>query len=141
MFFDRAPSEILYVVRMDYNAAANAPGGADIDFYLKGFFKHTDASGSGVTLNTCAVTKVGGNARLTFAVESSLNGNGTNGGGNNRQVAPSSGVGTFGTVDVAVPGGAMAPADKIGVWVKLAAADGAAALNESWVLGFQGQTT
>ncbi len=139
VFFDKTPSEILYVVRMDYNTAANAPGGADIDFYLKGFFKHTDASGSGLTLNTCAVTKVSGNARLTFALESSINGSGTNG-ANNRQVAPSSGVGSFGTVDVAVPGGALAPADKVGVWVDLAAANGAAALNESWVLGFQGQT-
>jgi hypothetical protein len=140
VFFDKTPSEILYVVRMCYNAAANAPGGADIDFYLKGYFKHTDASGSGLTLNSCAVTKVSGNVRLTFALDSAINGTGTNGVGNNRQVAPSSGVGSFGTVDVNVPGGAMTPGDKMGVWAKLAAADGAAALNESWVLGFQGQT-
>jgi hypothetical protein len=141
VFFDQEVSEIMTVVRMDYNTAANAPGGADLNFYLKGYFKHTDASGSGLTLNTCKVTKVSGNSRLTFALDTALNGSGTNGGGNNRQVAPSSGVGSFGTADVTTPSGAvMAPGDYIGVWVKLAAAGGAAALNESWVLGFQGQT-
>jgi hypothetical protein len=141
VFFDRTPSEIMTVVRMDYDAVANPPGGETINFYLKAYFKHADASGSGLTLNTCKVTKPSGNARLTFAVDTALNGSGTNGVGNNRQVVPSSGVGAFGTADVDVPAGAtMDPGDIIGVWVKLAAAGGAAALNESWVLGFQGQT-
>jgi hypothetical protein len=126
---------------MDYNSAADPPGGVDRNFYQKGYWKHTDASASGLTLNTCTVRKISGNARIAFAIDTSLNGSGTNGVGNNRQVAPSTGVSAFGTADIATPGDAtMAPADYIGMWMRLEALDGALALNETWVPSLQGQT-
>jgi hypothetical protein len=143
VFFDKTPSEIMYVVRLDYDSAAEAPGGSDLNFYEKGYFKHTDASGSGLTLLTCSVTEVADpSARVTFALDTAINGSGTNGGGNNRQVAPVAGVTAFDSAAKTVPGGAtMAPADIIGVWIALAADAGAAALKTTWTPGFLGTTT
>lgn len=142
-FFDKAPSEILDIVRMDYDSVANPAGGAEKDFYQKLFFKHTDVSASGLTLTTCKVVLSSNpGSRVKTAITTAINDTGTNGGGNNRQVAPSSGVGSFDTSDKTVPGGALlAPTDKVGVWMELVDAGGAAALNTTWTPNFQGQTT
>jgi hypothetical protein len=142
VFFDKTPSEILYVVRTGYDSSANPAGGATINYYEKGYFKHTDASGSGITMTACAVSLVTNpSSRVNFALDSAINGSGTNGVGNNRQVAPSSGVSAFDTADKDVPGGgSLAAGDIIGLWMQLIDAAGAAALNTVWTPKIQGQT-
>jgi hypothetical protein len=141
-FFDKTPSEILDIVRMDYNSAADVAGGSERDFYQKLFFKHTDASSSGLNLTSCKIVLTSNpSTRVKTSIESTLNGSGTNGIGNNRQIAPSAGVGTFDTSDKTVPSGAvLTPGDKIGLWMELVDAAGAPALNTTWTPGFQGQT-
>jgi hypothetical protein len=142
-FFDVGPSEILDIVLMGYDSVADVASGSERDFYQKMFFKHTDASGSGLSLLTCAVAIAEDlSARVSTAIESSLNGTGTNGVGNNRRVAPSSGVGTFDTSSKSVPGGGtMTPGDRIGVWMKLADVAGATELTGTWTPSFSGVST
>ncbi len=136
IFFDKTPSEILYVTRFDYDCAANPAGGGEVDYYNKGFFKHTDASGGGGSLTACVV-KIGSNPTtyMKFGLDAAVNGTTANGGGNNRKVAPA-GI-SFDVTDQNVPGGGTLTAgDRIGVWGKLALPNGAAALNSNWTPRF-----
>jgi hypothetical protein len=143
VFFDKTPSEIMYVVRMDYNTIANPFGGASEDTYTKGFFKHTNASGSGLNLTGCVVKEIADpQATMTFAIGTALNDTQTNGGGNNRNVAPGAGVTTFDNGDKNVPsGGVMAPNDTIAFWPKMTRAAGSEALKTTWTPGFTGSST
>jgi hypothetical protein len=141
VFFDKTPAEIMYVVRMDYNSQANPPGSPEIDFYEKGYFKHTNAGGSNLTLSECAVLLAAGPVtRVAIALDTSPNGSGSNGAGNNRQVAPASGVTSFDGATKAVPGGVLAPGSAIGVWMRLADPGGGPGLSTTWTPGFQALT-
>jgi len=142
VFFDTAPDEIMYVVRTGYDTQSNAPGGLEIDFYEKGYFKHTDASGSGLTLTSCVVALGDAPAgRVATALDAAVNGSGSNGAGNNRRVAPVTSVTGFSESDKVVPGGSLAPGDTVGVWMKLIddPATGRA-LRETWTPVLQAVT-
>lgn len=142
VFFDKTPTEIMYVVRMDYATIANPFGGASEDTYTKGFFKHTNASGSGLSLTGCKVTEgADPQATMTFAIGTALNDTQTNGGGNNRNVAPGAGVTAFDNGDKNTPsGGVMAVNDTIAVWPKMTRAAGSEQIKTTWTPGFIGTT-
>lgn len=139
VFFDKSPSEIMSVVRLGYDLEADIPGGSDFDYYMKMFAKHTDASASGLTLTSVEV-KEGADptATVTFGLDAALNDNYSNGGGNTRLDAPAGIV--FDNADKAVPGDELAPADYIGIWVKITLVDGAASYKSTWTPRLQGQT-
>lgn len=138
MYFDRSPDEILQVRRPFYNAAANAPGGGAVDYYEKLFAKNTHATLS--LLSAKVAEQADPSASVSFALETVVNGTGTNGAGNNRKVAPSSGVGTFDSTEKDVPGTQLTATQVIGVWLKLSLADGGAALKSTYTPRLKGNT-
>jgi len=83
-------------------------------YYEKIFIKnaHGTLALTGATIAIAADTP----GILTTALEASLNGTGTNGGGNNRQVAPAGF--TFDATTKAVATGNLTPGDAQGVWLK-----------------------
>lgn len=137
MFFEKTPSEIMQCRRIHFDEKANALGGADKDSYDKVFIKNTHAT---LALSNAAVSEVvsGISTKATFALDAAVNGSTTNGGGNNRNVAPS---GTFDSAAKSVPGGNLEPSDAIGVWCKLTLNDGDAAQNSFYELQIEGTTT
>ena len=138
-YFELSPNEALEVRRAFYNAAADPPGGSALNYYEKCFFKNCHAT---LTLTGATVKEFADPSGLmTFTLETTNNGTGTNGGGNNRKVAPSSGVGSFSSSDQNPSGSALVAADTCGVWLKLALAAGQAAQNTSYTLELTGTTT
>lgn len=145
ILFDKTPSEIMYVVRIDYDDSAEVPGGSDITIHVKGFYKHTDASGSGLSALACKVKEFADPTGVkTFALATALNDSGTNGGGNNRQVAPVSGVTAFNNADKDTPDNpydpTMDPGDAIGLWQAFFLEAGRTAIKSSWTPAFQFST-
>lgn len=148
MFFDKTPNEITDIVRVDYDSSADVAaisGGSDRDFYVKVFFEHTDASGSGLTATSCVVREAQDPTGLnTFGLDDEINLS-TDNGAFNRQVAPA-GI-TFDNADKDVPGAYpdfnpwLTPGDRIGVWIKLHRVAGAAAVKSFWMPQFRFQTT
>jgi hypothetical protein len=138
MLFDKAPAEILTVYRIHETEAANQSGGAAKDSFDKIFVKNTNAT-TALTESVVKEIATGLYAKETFALEAAINGTGTNGAGNNRNVAP--GALTFDSADKAVPGGNLDINDAIGVWVKLSLAAGDAAQNSFYELEVSGKTT
>lgn len=137
-YFDRSPDEILQVRRPFYNAAANAPGGGAVDYYEKLFAKNTHAT---LSLLSAKVAELADpSASISFALETVVNGTGTNGAGNNRKVAPSSGVSSFDSAEKDVPGTQLTAGQVIGVWLKLSLADGGAALKTTYTPRLTGNT-
>lgn len=134
-FFEKAPTEILEARRPFYNAAA---GVLAVAYYEKCFVANT--AGADTLLSASVSEALDPTGLVTFALETSLNGTGTNGGGNNRQVAPSSGVGTFDSSSKSVTGGSLAPGDTQGVWLKLALGIGEITQNSSYVPRLAGST-
>lgn len=150
VFFDQTPSdpyqasEVLTVTALWYLAAADPALAAEIDYYVKLFWKHTDASASGKTLTAAQVIEASDPlARGTFALVTAVDDSGTNGVGNNRTVAPTSGVTAFdgSAKDLPDPYNELAPGEAIGVWLKLAAAAGALAGYSTYRPQLQGNTT
>lgn len=81
---------ILQARKPFYNAAT--PASSSVSFYEKVFFKNTNGT---LSLTSAQIIKqTDATGKITFALETTLDGTGTNG-ANNRQVAPSSGVGSF----------------------------------------------
>lgn len=123
MVFELTPDECLEVRRICYNPQAAAAGGLDRSFYDKVFVKNLHATDdlTAAVLSEYADTP----NRLSFAMETTLDGTGDNGGGNNRTVAPASGVGTFSSAAKSiVSGGTLAAGVAQGVWALLALQDG-----------------
>lgn len=130
---------ITEVRRIHYAAVADVAGGSDRDFYEKIFCKNEHGSLS--LLNAEIKENSDPSSKLSFALETSVDGTGTNGVGNNRQVAPSSGVSSFDSSDKAVPGTDLASGEAIGIWTKLTLAAGTAAAKTSYGLRATGNTT
>jgi hypothetical protein len=85
-----------------------APG----DYYIKGFWRNSNTSG--FTLTSAEVQQFDDpETRITHALASSINDSGSVA---NRLTSPGF---TFNDSDKAVPGGSLAPTDRIGVWFKL----------------------
>lgn len=109
--FDQSPSKIVTI----YRPNTSAPTGTTV--YEKIFVKNTHATDSLTTAQIAEV--VGGSAgHVEFTLETTKNGSGKNGVGNDWTVAPSSGVGTFDSSTKSVPTGTLAAGDRIGVWLK-----------------------
>jgi len=137
-YFELAPTEALEVRRAFYNAAADPPAGSAKTYYEKCFFKNCHGS---LTLTGATVKENADPSGLvTFTLETTNNGSGTNG-ANNRQVAPVSGVGTFSSADQNPAGSQMDAADRVGVWLKLSLAAGTAAQNTTYTVELTGTTT
>ncbi len=137
MVFEKSPSEIMTVARLFIGATAEDIEGASVSFYQRVYYKHTDASGSGLPLvdATIAETTDGAEAvsgDITFDVDTALNTSSDNGAGNNRQVAPTGY--TFNDTTKAAPGTGNIPAGSYwGVWLKLTVPAGLADLNTIYV--------
>lgn len=136
-YFDKLPTEVMEVRRVFFDAAADAPGGAERQYHDKVFFRNTHAS---LALTTAKVRELSDPSGLiTFGLATTVNDNGTNGAGNNRLVAPS-GI-SFDNADKSVPGGgSLGPGAAIGVWLKLTLAAGAAAQKTTYQLRLEGNT-
>jgi hypothetical protein len=77
---------VLEIRRPFYDAAADAAGGAQREYHDKCFFKNNHGT---LTLTTAQVLEQADpQTVVAFDLESTLDGSDTNGGGNNRQVAP-----------------------------------------------------
>ncbi len=135
-FFERNPNEISEVRRVFYDASANAPGGGAVDFFDKIFFMN--ASNAGSLLTAQVVESLDPSGKITFGLDSVVNGTSSNGAGNNRKVAPSGIV--FGSTPVDVPGSNLNAGSNIGVWLKLSLADGDAAQKTSYTPQLAGTT-
>lgn len=115
-FFEVEPDECLEVRRLHYAVAADIFGGVERDYYDKFFIKNL----SGDPFITVTVSEASDpEGQLDFALESTVDGSGTNGSGNNRQVEPVAGVSAFSSLAKAVPGGDLDPGQAIGVWSHL----------------------
>lgn len=114
--FEKTPNEILEIRRPHFDEAAPQAGGSDKMSYDKGFLRNnsTDTAATNVKISEVAE---GISAKEAFALETSIDGTGTNGAGNNRNVAPSTGVGTFDSSEKTVPGDAnLEEGEAIGIW-------------------------
>jgi hypothetical protein len=149
VFFDKNPlilySEILYVVRLFYDSFAPPAGDPTTFYHQKIFFKHTDASASGLNLTQCTVAEFADPIEaygddVQFDLDVYLNNNSSNGGGNNRKVAPAGFVFDDATKDVP-SAGVMAPGDYVGVWLRLTDPAAGPAFGSYFTPRFVGRTT
>jgi len=141
VIFDKSPNEIDEVRRVFYDAAANPSGGAEKVLYEKVFVYNQHAT---LALTNAVIDEVdeGAYATIEFALETTLDGTGTNGSGNDRYVAPSSGVGSFSSdAKNVVNSQNFSPQSGQGVWLKLTLAAGSAAAKTYYKLQTQGQST
>lgn len=138
MVFDLLPDEIDEVRRPFYDAEANPPGGGAVDYFEKIFLKNTN--GTDTLLTASVLEALDPSGQVTFALETAVDGTGTNG-ANNRKVAPSSGVSTFDSAEKAVPGDELAAGERIGVWLKLSLGEGDPALSDIYVPRGRGTTS
>jgi len=131
MFFDKLAmsSEVMEVRRMHYLAEVPDEFESDEDMYEKIFIGNGHATRS-LTNSKVSEVAAGLYASCDFALETTVGGSGTNGAGNNRTVAPSSGVSAFNSTEKDVPGGGnLAAASAIGVWNKFAKTAGGSDVN------------
>ncbi len=135
MVFDKSPAEILEVRRPFYNASAPASGSRS--YYEKFFIKNTNST---LALTSAVVREQADpSGKITFMLPSSLDDTGTNGTGNNRQVAPS---GTFDSSDKNVGNSQnLSSGSAQGVWMCLTLSAGDAATKTTWTPRIQGNTT
>lgn len=144
MVFEKSPFEIFTVRRPFFNSAADVPGGATRTYFEKVFARNMHAT---LTLQSTFVREQADlTGESTFGIASTTSDAGTNGVGNNRQVAPS--AITFDNNDKNVPGGNLGPGNVIGagttsfigVWLKLTRQPGDASLNQPVTMRLNGQT-
>ncbi len=136
--FEKSPVEIYTARRLYFDATANTAGGATKKFYDKFFIKNAHGSLSLTSAQIKEITDASGlNA---FALETTLDGTGTNGGGNNRLVAPVTGVGSFDSTDKNVATGTLSFGTAQGVWGELTLAGGATRQQTTWKLRITGGT-
>lgn len=132
MFFDKLAmsSEVMEVSRVCYLAEVPDEFESDVYIYDKFFIGNGHATRS-LTNSKVSEVAAGLSALFDFALETSIDGSGTNGAGNNRNVAPSSGVGSFDSTEKDVPNSGNLPAGSaIGVWVKFFLEAGTSDVND-----------
>jgi len=134
--FDKTPNEIITAYRLCLSADADEPGGSARAFYDKFFFWNNHGSTDLIFAYVKEITDTLG--IFDFMLEASLDGTTTNGGGNNRQVAPS---GTFDSSQKDVANsGSLTFGKGQPVWVKLSLAAGDAAGQATWSVELFGKT-
>jgi len=139
--FDKSPNEIDEVRREPFDAAANPAGGATKTYYFK-VFPYNEHSSLALTNAIIDEVDEGLYEKAEFALETTLDGSGTNGAGNNRQVAPSTGIGSFSSdpKDVANDQN-FSPESGQGLWIKVTLAGGEAAAKGFYKIEVSGQST
>jgi hypothetical protein len=149
MLFEISPNPVSAVIRMFSNTAADGPTGMQRAYFEKLFVvnNNTGAALTGAQMEVASeAPSLPSGALLDLALTTALNDTGT---AANRQVAPSSGVGSFITqpafVNVTGPGNlpsGSAPnaAGAQGVWLRLTLPAGAASYKGSADLRTQGTT-
>lgn len=140
---EKSPDEIDEVRVIAYDAAANPQGGAQKVYYEKGFWYNQHAT---LALTNAVISEVaeGAAAKIEFALEDALDGSGTNGVGNDRFTAPSSGLTADGFSSAAknvVNSQNFSPQSGQGVWFKLTLDAGDAAQKSFYKLQVTGQST
>lgn len=137
--FDKSPNEVDEVRRVCYDAAAEAAGGSDKFNYEKVFVYNQHAT---LALTNAQIAEVaeGIHAKVDFDLESTLNGTGDNGVGNNREVAPGGYTFNSSAKDVANSGN-FSPVSGQGLWIRLDLNAGDAAQNSFWKPKVTGQST
>lgn len=135
-FFEKTPAEVTAVRRIFYDASADPPGGSAKTYYEKIFAKNTDGSLALATAQVKLISDTGSD--VSFGLATAQNDSGTNGGGNNRQVAPA-GI-SFATSDQLVPGTDMLAGAYIGVWLKLSLSAGQASQKSILTMRLDGLT-
>jgi len=141
LVFDKSPNEIDEVRRIAYDAAANPAGGASKTYYEKGFIYNQHPS---LALTNAVIDEVDESLyeKAEFALETNLDGSGTNGSGNNRQVAPSTGVGSFSSDAKNVANNQnFSPESGQGIWFKITLPGGEAAAKGFYKVEVSGQST
>jgi len=134
MVFEAGVTEIR---RPFYNAVAEGSGGAQRTYYEKVFFKNNNGTSS---LTNAVISEFADpTTKVTFDLESSLNGTDDNGGGNNRQVAPGGYTFDSAAKDVANSKN-HSPSSAQGVWLKLTLDPGDLATNSYYTLRETGET-
>jgi len=130
-YLHKAPVEVMTARRLHINAGADVPGGTDRKSYDLIYVEDRHA-----TLD-CLLAKVqelsDPTAKMAFGLAAATGNAGTNGGGNNRYVAPA-GV-TFDSADKAVPGGSLVAGAYLGIWTEETLLAGQVAIKPSYVLG------
>jgi len=140
-FFDKSPFEVIQVRRPFFNASANAPGGGAVEYYDKGFWQNTS---NGFALLAAQVTESADpSGKIDFGLAATINDIGTNGGGNNRKVAPG-GV-TFNNAAKPMPapgnpGLNLNAGSAVGTWFRLSLLDGDTAQKTTYTSGLTGST-
>ena len=135
-FLEKSPNEILDIYRPCAQAYSALPGGAAKKYYEKFFWWNNHAS---LALTESTISEDSDpDAVWAFALEAALDGVTTNGGGNNRQVAP---AGTFNSTakNVANSQSLTAQTAQPG-WLELSVAEDLAALKTSCRLKLSGKT-
>lgn len=138
-YFEKGTHEILEVRRVFYRAEADIPGGSTRTYYDKLFIKNTHGT---LTLTTATVSEYADpSTKVTFAIGTAVNGSGDNGGGNNRQVTPSSGITSFDSADKDLPGDQNLDAgEAIAVWLELTLTAAAPATSTFYMPSITGGT-
>jgi hypothetical protein len=132
-------TQIDKVVRAHYDASADAAGGSAKTYYEKMVVYNDHAT---LALTNAKIDEVdeGAYAKVTFALETTLDGTGTNG-SNTRLVAPSAGIGSFGSAQLDVANsGALSPGSGQGVWIATLLGAGDAADDTFYKLELTGQS-
>jgi len=139
MLFEKQPHEIMTVLRVFYNAGANPNGGATKEVHDKFFYKNTSTESLTLT-NAKLVEASDPSGLVTYAIGTAVDDTVTNGEGNTRLTAPSSGVTAFNNSDKDLPGNALAAGSAIAVWGRLTLAGGAAATKSFYFPRLDGST-
>ncbi|MDO8426208.1 MAG: hypothetical protein Q7T24_01685 [Deltaproteobacteria bacterium] len=127
---------ITQVRRPFYNAST--PTSGTIKFYEKVFYKNTN--GSTALTNGVIKESADPSAKIAFGLPATIDDTGTNGAGNNRQVAPS-GI-TFNSTDKNIANSQNLPAGSAqGVWLELTLASTDPATKTTYDLRCEGTTT
>lgn len=142
--FEKLPFEVFEVRRPFYNAFADVPGGVQKTYFEKAFWENRDQT---LSLTSSQAIKFADPAGvIDFGLETVINGTGTNGGGNNRQVAPA-GV-TFDSLakNIVAGGnpaglGVLQAGSDQGIWFRLTLAAGAPGQDTTFTPALTGQTS
>lgn len=137
MFFDLSPNEVFEVRRPFFGASADPPGGSQKQYYEKVFFSNEHPT---ITLTAAEIAELSDTPGvMDFGLEATLDDTNGNGGGNNRQVAPSGITFASTTEPVANSQNHTALAAQ-GLWLRITLAAGAAVLDFVYQLEESGDT-
>jgi len=143
MFLDKVPYQVNEVSRQPYDIATPEDGESDITIYSKGFIHNCSQDDPAKDYTNAKVSEVAGGLadQCAFALETSHDGSGTNGAGNDRETAPSSGVGSFNSDEKDMANsGVLEPDTAQGIWWAVTLADDDSATNSYYEVKTRGMS-